>query len=273
MHVTESEPGIHHNAFLIEWVIRIAMAGCFIGHGAFGFITKAAWIPFFGTVGIPPDLSWKLMPVIGAMDVVIGILALVLPTRGLLYWGIAWTAWTALLRPLSGTSWFEFLERAGNYGVPLAWLAAIGFSGPLMTRLTVSWKTLEETTWNRVAWILRASVVALLVGHAGFGLVVQKEMLADQYALFAGDASHTLLLCIGAFEFLLAGLVLVKPFPALLFGICLWKMTTEALYPISGAPFWEFIERFGSYGAPVALALILASKTAHIRTTSTAHAG
>lgn len=272
MHATGSESGIPHNASLIEWIIRIAVAGCFIGHGAFGFITKASWIPFFEAVGIPADLSWKLMPVIGVMDVAIGVLALILPTRGLLYWAIIWTTWTALLRPLSGNSWFEFLERAGNYGVPLAWLTAIGFSGPLMSRLTDSWKSLDARTWDRVAWILRLSVVALLAGHAGFGLVMQKDMLAGQYALFAGEASHTVLLAVGAFEFLLAGLVLLRPFPSLLIGVCLWKVMTEALYPISGAPFWEFIERFGSYGAPVALAMILARKTERAPSSATATA-
>jgi hypothetical protein len=28
-------------------VLRIAAAICFIGHGAFGIITKAGWLPYF----------------------------------------------------------------------------------------------------------------------------------------------------------------------------------------------------------------------------------
>ena len=35
------------------WALRIGAAACFIGHGAFGFITKAAWLPYFGVIGIP----------------------------------------------------------------------------------------------------------------------------------------------------------------------------------------------------------------------------
>ena len=41
------------------------------------------------------------------------------------------------------------------------------------------------------------------------------------------------------------------------FGIVAWKMATEALYPMSGTPIWEFVERAGSYAAPLVLALIL----------------
>jgi hypothetical protein len=34
------------------------------------------------------------------------------------------------------------------------------------------------------------------------------------------------------------------------------KLGTEALRPLAGEPIWEFIERGGSYGAPLALAWI-----------------
>jgi len=33
-----------------------------------------------------------------------------------------------------------------------------------------------------------------------------------------------------------------------------WKLGTEALRPLAGEALWEFIERGGSYGAPLALA-------------------
>ena len=42
----------------------------------------------------------------------------------------------------------------------------------------------------------------------------------------------------------------------LLIAIAVWKIGTEALFPIAGAPIWEFIERGGSYAAPLALALL-----------------
>jgi hypothetical protein len=29
---------------IVHWILRIGVAACFIGHGAFGIITKAAWM-------------------------------------------------------------------------------------------------------------------------------------------------------------------------------------------------------------------------------------
>ena len=109
---------------------------CFIGHGAFGFITKAAWLPYFALLGIPERWAWRLMPVVGAVDVMLGMAVLFAP-RGLpLAYMAGWALWTALLRPLTGESVFEALERAGNYGVPLALL--------VLTTSVFSWRGLLQ---------------------------------------------------------------------------------------------------------------------------------
>ena len=96
---------------------------CFVGHGAFGLITKQAWVPYFGVVGIGHDMAFRLMPLVGALDVLMGCLILLRPRPAVALWMIVWAMWTALLRPLSGEPVWEALERAGNYGVPAAlWL-------------------------------------------------------------------------------------------------------------------------------------------------------
>ena len=58
-------------------------------------------------------------------------------------------------------------------------------------------------------------------------------------------------------EILAAVVIAFRPNATLLLGVVAWKLATEALYPVSGSPIWELIERAGSYGAPLALALIL----------------
>src|SRR4051794_36093279 len=63
----------------VQWCLRIGASACFIGHGAFGVITKAAWIPYFAVAGIPPDAAYTIMPVIGAVDIVMGIAVLLSP--------------------------------------------------------------------------------------------------------------------------------------------------------------------------------------------------
>jgi hypothetical protein len=110
------------------------------------------------------------------------------------------------------------------------------------------------------------SIALLLIGHAGYGVFMHKEMLAAQYATvglsgFPGGVG-ALVPGIGWFEMLLGVVVLIAPLPALLLFIFIWKIATEMLYPVSGAPFWEFIERGGSYGAPLALFLLTTRGTA-----------
>ena len=54
---------------VLPWLLRTGVAMCFLGHGAFGLITKQAWVPYFGVVGIPESVAWYLMPWVGSMDV------------------------------------------------------------------------------------------------------------------------------------------------------------------------------------------------------------
>ncbi len=244
---------------VVPSVLWVGMAGCFIGHGAFGIITKAAWVPYFGVAGISEPAAWRLMPWIGTMDVVIGILALVRPCRALLGWAVFWATWTALLRPLSGESAWETVERAGNYGVPLALLIVAGLKGGWFNRLPAHWENLTDTVRARLAWTLRIVTFALLTGHGALGLFVHKAGLTKHYAALGFDQPASVTPLVGGFEILLAALVLIFPRPALLIGVVAWKLATESLFFLSGtpAPIFELIERFGSYAAPLALAFLL----------------
>lgn len=236
-------------------VLRIGVAGCFIGHGAFGIITKAAWLPYFAVAGVGEADAWRLMPWIGTMDVAIGILAIAWPCRALFIWATLWAIWTALLRPLSGEPSWEFFERAGNYGVPLAILTAVGLSGPLFRVLPNRWP-LENQEKHRLTWVLRFTTASLLVGHAGLGLFQKAGLIKHYAALGCGDPARVGT-AVGAFEFLLAAWVIVRPSRIVLVGVCLWKLATESLFIIAGASAWEVVERFGSYTAPLALALLV----------------
>jgi len=61
---------------------------------------------------------------------------------------------------------------------------------------------------------------------------------------------------IGWFELALAAAVLVKPFRGLLVFVCVYRVMTGLLHPISGEYWWEFIERGADYVAPIALLLV-----------------
>jgi hypothetical protein len=243
----------------IEWILRIGVFCCFVGHGAFGIITKEAWVPYFALVGIGRDAAFVLMPLVGLMDIVVlGTTALVFPLRALLAWGAFWTIWTALLRPFTGEGWWEFLERGGNYGVTLAFVLLAGLPKTLKpwfferARVELLPERLMPTLW-----VLRIATGALMIGHGAFGLLMQKKSWFGYLAVLGLDEntvrSLNLLSLVGAFEMLVGVAVLLFPVVPLLWFIVVWKVATELLRPLAGEPFWEFIERFGSYTVPLTL--------------------
>src|ERR1700687_5031047 len=117
----------------LHWLLRIACPAECVGHGAFGIMTKAAWLPYFGVAGIPPELAWKLMPLIGTVDITLGlVVGLVRPARIFLLYMTFWGLLTAIIRPLAGEPIWEFVERVPNWAVPLAFFGvrSIGQPGP-----------------------------------------------------------------------------------------------------------------------------------------------
>ena len=106
--------GAPSTAWKLSWLLRLGIVGCFIGRGAYGLLTKEAWVPYFGVVGIKRAWAYGLMPWIGAMDVSLGVLMAIMPLPIVLLHLTVWGLWTATLRPLSGDTVWEMVERAGN---------------------------------------------------------------------------------------------------------------------------------------------------------------
>ncbi len=236
----------------LELLLRIGVFGCFVGHGAFGVIGKEAWLPYFAVARIPESWAWTLMPIVGSIDIAVGIVALLSPRPVALFYAAFWAVWTALLRPLAGESVFETLERAGNYGVPIALLVLAGVSfRPDATWLRpIRIGRLEPARRERVMSVLRVTTATLLVGHGGLALA-GKPLLAGHLAVLGLGAEA--LPALGIVELGLAAAVALRLHPSVLLAVLGWKLGTEALFPVSGAPLWEFVERAGSYIAPLAL--------------------
>jgi hypothetical protein len=245
----------------LHWILRVGVIGCFIGHGAYGLLTKEPWVPYFGVVSIDRAWAYRLMPWIGVMDVSLGLTMAVVPLRIVLLHLTIWGTWTAILRPLSGEAVWEYLERAGNYGVPLAFLVLAGVPCRLRGWFAAVWPSdMPPLCVNRARamhGILRVTTCLLLLGHGALGALNSKPALTAHYAsiglanVMVGGL--TLTQVVGGLEIILAVAVLIAPLPSLLIGICLWKMGTETLFMTSGALPFEWIERAGSYMAPLAL--------------------
>jgi hypothetical protein len=234
----------------LHWILRIGVAACFIGHGAFGIITKAAWVPYFAIFGIPESSAWRLMPI--------------QPVRAVVLYMTFWGFQTACLRPLAGQTVWELFERSGNYGVPLAflWLLGPGRS-PADWFSTRPAPALTEARAATIAWILRLTTALLLIGHGGFDFAMHKDWSGYAAAIGISPvtlAHHPLRPFAGWIECALGLAVLFWPGVNLLMLVFVWKLGTEALRPLAGEPIWEFIERGGSYGAPLALAWLQARR-------------
>ncbi|OGY63748.1 MAG: hypothetical protein A3J53_03460 [Candidatus Harrisonbacteria bacterium RIFCSPHIGHO2_02_FULL_40_20] len=116
------------NTNLVQWVLKIAVAGEFLGHGVFALQGRTAWVEWFSIFGISDvQTATTLLWLIGLTDILLAILILVKPIRLALLWMAFWGFWTALMRPIAGDSIFEFVERWANWGAPLALLLLLGW--------------------------------------------------------------------------------------------------------------------------------------------------
>ena len=238
----------------------------FIGHGAFGVITKAGWLPYFAVWGIPESWAWRIMPLVGTMDIILGLLAFFAPRKSFLLFMAAWGLMTACLRPLAGEPISELFERSYNYCVPLAAYCAIAWdvkSHGWWHRVK-NVPALTKKHWGWLKLLLQVAIAVYLIAHGAFGAFDAKTGLVTQYdatgisTLFG--STQAALTAIGWFEIILGILVLLTPIAPLLFFVCFWKITTESLFIWSGAFYggFEFIERGASMVAPLALYFIIA---------------
>ena len=116
------------NTNLVQWVLKIAVAGEFLGHGVFALQGRTAWVEWFSIFGISDvQTATTLLWLIGLKEILLAILILVKPIRLALLWMAFWGFWTALMRPIAGDSIFEFVERWANWGAPLALLLLLGW--------------------------------------------------------------------------------------------------------------------------------------------------
>jgi len=111
-----------------QWVLRVAVAGEFLGHGVFALQGKADWIKWMSQLtGADMATAATLITAIGVLDILVAAIVLLKPVRAVLLWAALWGAWTALVRPLVGMPVWDFVERWANWGAPLALLLLMGW--------------------------------------------------------------------------------------------------------------------------------------------------
>lgn len=251
-------PAEKNRSVALHYVLRLAIVMCLVGHGAFGIVTKQVWCNYFGVFGIGTDWSYRLMPWVGGFDILCGIVFLFRPMRIIAAWLVLWSIFTALLRPLSHEPFAEFIERAGNFGAPFAFLllsrAQAVIRSYWLDRIRPYQVAYPENLLrNSLQWI----VFLLLLGHGWLNLMEKKSLL-DQYASLGFTNPVAVAKAVGIFEVIAAALVLLRPIRWVLLLLFIWKMGTELFYP--AWPLLEWIERGGSYGTILALYLLTTSR-------------
>ncbi|MFC6084058.1 hypothetical protein [Sphaerisporangium aureirubrum] len=254
----------------LYWLLRIGVAIEFLGHGWAGLSRSRAWLPYYDLFGISPDVAINyLMYVTGTVDIIVGLLILFWPARIIILHTTVWGVFTALLRPTVGEGWWEFLERGGNYGMPLALLILVGLGGWSIRGWLTPAKvpaTVSDRAYVAAHWAMRGGLALLLIGHGGFGAFENKPYWYNFFAFFgvtkATVDSANLMVLFGAFEIILGLAILAKPWRGLLVFVLLWKLGTELLRPLVGQDWFQFVERDGDYVLPVALFIIAAAYTA-----------
>ena len=117
------------NVNLASWILRVATAGSFIGHGMFALQGKEGWFKYFEAVGISnPETIITLLLLVGILDIALAILILIKPVRIAILWMAFWGLWTAMIRrPIGPDPVWDFVERWANWGAPLALLFLLGW--------------------------------------------------------------------------------------------------------------------------------------------------
>ena len=170
----------------VVWILRIALAACFVGHGALAIEKNPAWLVFYHRFGLSDAFAHATMPWVGALDLAVAALLMLRPSKSLLVWALAWSICTALLRPLCGGDVFDVLVRASNWGAAVTLLAPRRF---VLPSLLVSVAALAcgvaggalHVPGARVwPWLEQAGVLALPLALAGvlYRVAKRREPLA-----------------------------------------------------------------------------------------------
>ena len=112
-----------------EWVLRIAVAGEFIGHGVFALQGKEGWFKYFEAFGISnTETMVQILLVVGTLDIILAIIVLARPIKAAVLWMAFWGLFTAMIRwPFGPDPIWDFVERFANIGAPLALIFLLGW--------------------------------------------------------------------------------------------------------------------------------------------------
>ena len=126
-------------------------------------------------------------------------------------------------------------------------------------------KTLK--TLNFIKYMLRIGIACTFIGH-GMNAIAIKQNWIPLLTVYGFSVEHAKILMpwIGALDILVALLVMIHPYRAVVIWAIFWTLATALTRVIAGEGVWEFIERAANWSAPLALLLLTNLETADEKT-------
>jgi hypothetical protein len=115
-----------------------------------------------------------------------------------------------------------------------------------------------------ITYMLRVGIACIFIGHGMNAIAIKQNWipLLTVYG-FSVEQATMVMPWIGILDIVVALLVLIHPFRAVVVWAIFWTFVTALTRLIAGEGIWEFIERAGNWSAPLALFLISKMETSH----------
>ena len=114
---------------------------------------------------------------------------------------------------------------------------------------------------NTIEWLMRIGVALTFFGHGYFAYSGNVSWIAYLNTVGFSDVNAMQIMpYIGILDFIVALIILVKPFRIVLLWAVVWAFSTALIRPLSGEPIFTFIERGANWALPLALYLYLRLK-------------
>ena len=110
---------------------------------------------------------------------------------------------------------------------------------------------------NFINYMLRVGVACTFLGHGMNAMAIKQNWipLLTVYG-FSKEQAVMLMPIIGVMDIIVAFLLLIHPFRAVLLWAIFWTFATALTRFIAGEAIWEFVERAANWSAPLALYLL-----------------
>lgn len=104
-----------------ESILRIAIFTIFFTHGITALTTKT-FTGYLTLIGFSEPFALSVIPLIGLLDIFIGLIILIKPFKIVLIWASTWPLIPAIIELISSNSILDFVGSIPTWSIPLALL-------------------------------------------------------------------------------------------------------------------------------------------------------